>query len=379
MRWRPGSSYIPILEQPEEDTMTTIEDPRSFDPDKLMSFVFRAVDEVGATLNTALVVMGDKLGLYRALAGAGPLTPTELAERTDTAERYVREWLNAQAAGGFVDYDGESGRYTLPPEQAVALTDDTSPAYLPGFFQLALGSVIDSPRITEVARTGAGIGWHDHVGDVHEGCERFFRPGYNAHLIAEWLPALDGVVPKLERGARVADVGCGHGASTVLMAEAFPESSFTGYDYYPESVSIAHQRADEAGLGERARFETASSTTYPGRDYGLVTMFDSLHDMGDPVGAARHVRESLASDGAWMIVEPAAGDRVEDNLNPIGRAYYGFSTMLCTPSSLSQDVGLALGAQAGEARIRQVVTGAGFTHFRRVAETPFNIVYEARP
>jgi SAM-dependent methyltransferase len=359
--------------------VTTTEDVRAPDPEKLMSFVFRAVDEVGASLNTALVVIGDKLGLYRALAGAGPLTPTELADRTGTAERYVREWLNAQAAGGFVDYDPDAGRYTLPPEQAIALTDASSPAYLPGFFQIALGSILDSPRIMEVVKTGAGIGWHDHVGDVHEGCERFFRPGYNAHLLTEWLPALDGIVPKLEQGARVADVGCGHGASTVLMAAAFPASRFEGFDYHDGSIATARERAASAGLSDRVRFDVSSASAYPGREYELVTMFDSLHDMGDPVGAARHVRESLAADGTWMIVEPAAGDRVEENLNSVGRAYYAFSTLLCTPCSLSQDVGLALGAQAGEARIRDVVTTAGFTRFRRVAETPFNVVFEARP
>jgi SAM-dependent methyltransferase len=359
--------------------MTTIDQSRPVDPDKLMSFVFRAVDEVGATLNTALVVMGDELGLYRAMAGAGPLSSEEVASRTGTSERYVREWLNNQAAGGYVEYDSESGRYTLPPEQAVALTDSSSPAFLPGFFQIALGSVLDSPRIIEAARTGAGIGWHDHVHEVHDGCERFFRPGYNAHLIDEWLPAFDGVVAKLQAGATVADVGCGHGASTVLMAEAFPASTFTGFDYHGGSIATAAQRAQEAGVGDRARFETAPSTSYPGRDYDLVTMFDCLHDMGDPVGAARHVHESLAPDGTWLIVEPAAGDRVEDNLNPVGRAYYGFSTLLCTPCSLSQEVGLALGAQAGEARIREVVTSAGFTRFRRVAETPFNAVFEVRP
>jgi SAM-dependent methyltransferase len=359
--------------------MTTIDQSPAVDADKLMNFVFRAVDEIGATLNTALVVMGDELGLYRAMAGAGPLTSEELAARTSTAERYVREWLNNQAAGGYVDYDAESGRYTLPPEQAVALTDSTSPAFLPGFFQIALGSVLDSPRITEAARTGAGLGWHEHVHEVHDGCERFFRPGYNAHLIDEWLPAFDGVVAKLQAGGSVADVGCGHGASTVLMAEEFPASTFVGFDYHGDSVATAMQRADEAGVGDRTRFEIASSTSFPGRDYDLVTMFDCLHDMGDPVGAARHVRESLAPDGSWLIVEPAAGDRVEDNLNPVGRAYYGFSTLLCTPCSLSQEVGLALGAQAGEARIRDVVASAGFTRFRRVAETPFNAVFEARP
>lgn len=359
--------------------MTITDQHRDLDPDRLMAFVFKAVDEVGATLNTALTVMGDKLGLYRAMAGAGPITPSELAERSGVAERYAREWLNAQAAGGFVEYDGDGGRYTLPPEQTVALTDDSSPAYLPGFFQLALGSVLDSPRVTEASKTGAGIGWHDHVHDVHEGCERFFRPGYHANLVSTWLPALAGVTDKLEAGANVADVGCGYGASTVLMAQAFPRSTFVGWDYHEGSIETARQRAKEASVDDRAHFQTAPAATYSGGPYDLVTMFDSLHDMGDPVGVARHVLSTLAADGTWMIVEPAAGDRVEDNLNPVGRAYYAFSTLLCTPSSLAQEVGLALGAQAGEARIRNVVTSAGFRSFRRVAETPFNLVFEARP
>ena len=359
--------------------MSTIEQAAEVDGDKLMQFVFRAVDEVGATLNAALVVLGDKLGLYRALAGAGPLAPAELAERTGTAERYVREWLNAQAAGGYVEYDPASGRYTLPPEQAVALTDPDSPAFLPGFFQIAVGSVLDSPRIVEAARTGAGLGWHEHGSDVFDGCERFFRPGYNASLIPEWLPALDGVVGKLEAGALVADIGCGHGSSTILMAQAFPESSFVGSDYHEGSIQTARQRAQSAGVADRVRFEVAPAAAYSGSGYDLVTMFDCLHDMGDPVGAARHVRSTLKPDGTWMIVEPRAGDRVEENLNPVGRAYYGFSTLLCTPASLSQDVGLALGAQAGEARIRDVTATGGFTRFRRAAETPFNLVFEARP
>ncbi len=359
--------------------MTTTTPPAGIDHDKLMGFVFRAVDEVGATLNTALVVMGDRLGLYQAMAGAGPLTPAELAQRTGTAERYVREWLNAQAAGGYVDYDPDSGRYTLPAEHAIALTDASSPAYLPGFFQIALGSVLDSPRITEVAKTGQGLGWHEHGQDVFDGCERFFRPGYNANLVTAWLPALDGVVAKLQRGATVADVGCGHGASTILMAQAFPASTFAGSDYHEGSIATARQRAAEAGVSDRVRFEVAGASAYSGSGYDLVTMFDCLHDMGDPFGAARHVAQSLKPDGTWMIVEPAAGDRIEDNFNPVGRAFYSFSTLLCTPASLSQDVGLALGAQAGEARIRDVVTGAGLTRFRRVSETPFNLVFEARP
>jgi len=358
--------------------MSTVEQPVEVDGDKLMQFVFRAVDEVGATLNAALVEMGDKLGLYRALAGAGPLSPAELAERTGTAERYVRESLNAQAAGGFVEYDPDGGRYSLAPEQAVALTDTSSPAYLPGLFQTAIGSVIDSPTIIERARSGDGFGWHEHVHDVHEGCERFFRPGYNAHLVAEWLPSLEGVVDKLERGALVADVGCGHGASTILMAQAYPNSKFVGSDYHEGSIETARSRAEEAGVGDRVRFEISPAAGYGGDGYDLVTMFDCLHDMGDPVGAARHVRSTLAPEGTWMIVEPNAGDRVEDNLNPVGRAFYGFSTLLCTPASLSQEVGLALGAQAGEARIRDVVTAGGLSRFRRAAETPFNLVYEAR-
>ena len=351
----------------------------AIDMAKLEQFVFRAVDEVGVTLNTALVVMGDRLGLYRALAGAGPVTPADLADRTSTAERYVREWLNAQAAGGYVSYDPATGRYTLPPEQALALTDPDSPAYLPGFFQIALGSVLDSPKIMDAARAGAGVGWHEHVPDVYDGCERFFRPGYHANLLPAWLPALDGVVAKLQQGAHVADVGCGHGASTILMAAAYPNSTFTGFDYHEPSIATARRRAEDAGVAGRASFQVASAAAYPGRGYDLVTMFDCLHDMGDPVGAARHVRQTIAPDGTWMIVEPAAGDRVEDNLNPVGRAYYGFSTLLCTPSSLSQEVGLALGAQAGEAKIRGVVTTAGFTRFRRAAQTPFNLVFEARP
>ena len=352
---------------------------QQIDMDRLQAFVMQAVGEVGAAVSAALVVTGDRLGLYRELAAAGPLTPGELAERTGTAERYVREWLNAQAAGGYVAYEADSGRYTLPPEQAVALTDEDSPAYLPGFFQIALGSVTDSPRITEAARSGAGVGWHDHVHDVHEGCERFFRPGYNANLVSAWLPALDGVVDKLERGGSVADVGCGHGASTIVMAQEFPNSRFHGSDYHDGSIATARERAQAAGVADRVRFDTAPAAAYAGDGYDLVTMFDCLHDMGDPVGAARHVRSTLADDGTWMIVEPAAGDRVEDNLNPVGRAYYSFSTLLCTPASLSQEVGLALGAQAGEARIREVVERGGFTRFRRVAETPFNLVFEARP
>jgi SAM-dependent methyltransferase len=355
--------------------MTTIE----VDSEKLMQFVFRAVDEVGATLNAALVVLGDKLGYYRALAERGPSTPAQLAEYTGTAAPYAREWLNAQAAGNYVEYDPETGKYTLPPEHVIALTDENSPAFLPGFFQIALGTVHDTDDILAAARSGAGVGWHEHGSDVHLGCERFFRPSYHANLVESWLPALDGVVDKLTRGASAADVGCGHGASTILMAQAFPRSTFTGWDYHPESIATARERAAEAGVADRVRFEVASAQEFTGGPYDLVTMFDCLHDMGDPVGAARHVRQAIAPDGTWMIVEPMAGDRVEDNLNPIGRAYYGFSTLLCTPSSLAQDVGLALGTQAGPSRIHDVTTAGGFTRFQRVADTPFNQVLEARP
>jgi SAM-dependent methyltransferase len=359
--------------------MSTIEEPVAVNPEKLEQFVFRAVDEVGATLNAALVVMGDKLGLYQALAGSGGMTSLELARRTGVSERYVREWLNAQAAGGYVEYDPDRATYTLPPEQAMAMTDEQSPAYLPGFFQIALGAVLDSPRITESARSGDGVGWHEHNHDVFDGCERFFRPGYNANLVDAWLPALDGVVEKLEAGASVADIGCGHGSSTILMAQAYPNSTFVGSDYHAGAIETARARAEDAGVAERVRFEVTAPDEQPRGPYDLVTMFDCLHDMGDPVGAARQVRGSLKPDGTWMIVEPMAGDRIEDNLNPVGRAYYGFSTFLCTPASLSQDVGLALGAQAGEARIGDVVAGGGLTRFRRVAETPFNLVFEARP
>ncbi|MFA5711561.1 class I SAM-dependent methyltransferase [Mycolicibacterium sp.] len=359
--------------------MTVKEDTAQVDPDKLMAFVFRAVEEAGAALNCALVVMGDRLGYYRCLAEHGASTAAELAQRTDTEEHYAREWLNAQAAGSFVAYDPETGRYHLPPEQAVALTDETSPAFVGGLFQIAHGTVNDADRIIDAARTGAGVAWGDHGPDVHVGCERFFRPTYNAHLIGDWLPALTGVVPKLESGAAVADIGCGHGSSTILMAQAFPRSTFVGVDYHRESIDTARRRAAEAAPAARITFEATDGGAVTGGPFDLVTMFDCLHDMGDPVGAARRVREIIADDGTWMIVEPAAGDRVEDNLHQIGRAYYGFSTLLCTPSSLAQPVGLALGTQAGPARIEDVVTQTGFTRFRLAANTPFNNVFEVRP
>ena len=351
--------------------------PVTIDPDKLMAFVFRAVDEVGAALNAALVVMGDQLGYYRALAD-GPIGAAELAQRTSTGDKYAREWLNAQAAGQYVSYDPASGTYTLCPEYAIALTDESSPAFLPGLFQIAIGTIRDSTRIIELARSGDGLGWHDHNSDVHEGCERFFRPGYLANLVDSWLPALEGVVDKLQRGGRVADIGCGFGASTVLMASAFPASEFVGSDYHRTSIETARQRAAAAGVADRITFEVAPATGFAGSGFDLVTTFDALHDMGDPVGAARQVFEALDVDGTWMVVEPIAGDHIQDNLNPVGRVYYGFSTLLCTPASLSQSPGLALGTQAGPARIRDVTVAAGFTRFSTVASTPFNNVFEVR-
>jgi SAM-dependent methyltransferase len=349
------------------------------DPERLDALLGQAVTEFGATVNAALVVIGDRLGLYRALAAGGPLTATELAERTGTAERYVREWLNAQAASGYVDYDAATHRYGLSPEQAAILADESGPAFVGGGFQIALGAASGLERIRDAFLTGAGMGWHEHSRDVFEGCERFFEPGYRANIVDAWIPALEGVQERLETGGRVGDVGCGHGVSSILIAEAYAAAEVTGFDYHDESIAEARRRAEAAGLSDRLRFEVAAADAFPGTGYDLVASFDCLHDMGDPVAVARHVREALAEHGTWMIVDPHAGDRVEDNLNPVGRAYYAFSTMLCVPNSLSQDGGLALGAQAGEARLREVVTAAGFTRFRRVADTPFNLVLEARP
>jgi len=351
---------------------------QTIDEAKLEQFVGSMVGDLGATLNTALIRIGDQLGLYRAMAGAGPLTPAELAERTDTAERYVREWLAAQAAGGYVEYDGQSERYELPPEQALALADEDSPAFMLGGFQLAASVLADEPKLAEAFRTGEGVGWHEHDHRLFEGTERFFRPGYRANVTDAWIPALDGVEERLREGARVADVGCGHGASTLIMAAEFPESTFVGFDYHEGSIEAARRSADEAGLADRVSFEVAGAKDYEGDGFDLVCFFDALHDMGDPVGALAHVRETLAPGGTVMIVEPFAGDSVEDNLNPVGRVYYCASTMLCTPGSLDQEVGLALGAQAGEARLSEVVREAGFSHFRRAAETPLNLVLEAR-
>jgi len=351
----------------------------AIDMDKLHEFLGKAVVDFGATFNAALIRIGDKLGLYKALAANGPQTPQELAKRTGTNERYVREWLSAQAAGGYVTYDAASGKFSMTEEQAFAMADETSPVFLPGAFQVALAATRAEEALTDRFVTGQGFGWHEHHHELFVGTERFFRPGYAANLISMWIPALDGVDEKLKKGARVADVGCGLGASTVLMAKSYPQSEFWGFDYHDKSIETAKQRAKEAGVGDRIKFEVASAKSFPGRDYDFVTFFDCLHDMGDPAGASTHVHGRLKKDGTWMIVEPFAGDKLEENLNPIGRAFYGASTLLCTPASLSQEVGLALGAQAGEKRLREVVTSGGFTRFRRATQTPFNLVFEARP
>jgi SAM-dependent methyltransferase len=349
------------------------------DQAKLDAFVGRFLGDLGTALHMPTVLVGDRLGLFRAMAAGEPTSPAALAERTGTTERYVAEWLAAQAAAGYVEFDPTASTFRLPPEHAALLIDEGAPVFIPGAFQLAASTVKDEPLITEAFRTGEGVAWHDHHPDLFAGCERFFRPGYAAHLIAEWLPALDGVDVKLRAGAKVADVGCGHGASTIIMATAFPESSFVGFDYHDVSIETARRSADSLGVDGRLRFEVARAQDFPGTNYDFVAFFDCLHDMGDPVGAARHVLSTLAPDGTWMIVEPYATNRLEDNLNPVGKIYYNASTLICTPASRAQEVGLALGAQAGEERMRSVVTEAGFTRFRRAAETPVNIVYEARP
>lgn len=360
--------------QPVQGTHTTAK----FDEQKLHELLGRALVDMGAVSNAPLVLLGEELGLYQTLADHDPLTSAELAKHTGCAERYVREWLNAQAASGFVTYHADTGRYTLSAEQAMVFADENSPAFIVGGFQTALAAGRIADKLKEAFRTGGGIGWHQHDHALFHGIERFFRSSYVGNLTGVWLPALDGVEARLKSGAIVADVGCGHGASTILMAQAFPNSYFIGFDNHEESIVAARLRAEEAGVAERCRFEVASAKNFPGRDYDLVTVFDALHDMGDPVGASKHIRSTLAEDGTWMIVEPYAGDRVEENLNPVGRAYYAGSTLICTPCSLSQEVGLALGAQAGEARMRAVVTSAGFTHFRRATHSPFNLVFEAR-
>jgi len=360
------------------DEMTTVTETTPMDMQALDALVNKMVGDLGAAVNGALVVLGDRLGIFRALARSGARTSEELAEQMGLDERYLREWLSAQAASGYINYDSDSHAFSMSPEQQAVFSDPDSPAAMTGGFYSVSSVYHDEPRMAECFRTGAGLGWGDHHNCLFCGTARFFRPGYAANVVQNWLPSLDGVVPKLEAGARVADIGCGHGSSTLIMAQAFPNSHFVGFDLHPASIEAAKEHAEAQGLNN-VEFQVAKAKDFPGRDYDLVTIFDALHDMGDPTGAAQHVREALKPDGTWMIVEPIAGDSLADNLNPVGRVYYGFSTMVCTPASRSQEVGLALGAQAGERRLRDVVTQGGFKRFRRATETAFNMVLEARP
>lgn len=356
--------------------MTT--DAQDLDPARLDSILGQLVTDMGAAMNGALVLIGVDLGLWRALDDHGPATSTQLAERTGLRERYLREWLSAQAGSGYLLHDPDTGTFTLPPEHALALARQDSPVYMAGGFHL-IGSVYkDRARITDRIRTGDGFGWHEHDPELFVGTEQFFRPGYRANLVDAWLPALDGVVDRLRAGAVVADIGCGHGVSTTILAQAFPQSTVRGFDYHDASIARARELAAEQGIGN-AVFAVASAAEFPGEGYDLICYFDCLHDMGDPVGALRHAREVLAGDGTVMLVEPFARDSLTENLNPVGRMYYAASTVLCTPSSLSQPVALGLGAQAGEQRLAEVAREAGFGSFRRATETPFNLVLEARP
>ena len=350
----------------------------AIDDAKLNAFMGQFVGDLGAVMHAATVVVGDQLGLYKKLAEK-PAQVEDLARRTETDPRYLREWLSAQAASGYVQYDPSSETFSLSEEQAFALAEEGSPAFIPGAFQIAAAQFKAIPKMAAAMRTGLGLGWHEHDASLFHGTERFFRPGYAANLVSQWIPALDGMRARLEAGARVADVGCGHGASTIIMAQAFPASSFAGFDYHAPSIEVARASAAKAGVADRVRFDVATAKDFPGRDHDLVTVFDCLHDMGDPVGASAHVRQSLKPDGAWLIVEPFANDRLEDNLNPVGRIFYAVSTFICTPASRAQEVGACLGAQAGQARIARVVADGGFTRFRRATQTPFNLIYEARP
>jgi SAM-dependent methyltransferase len=357
-------------------TSTTVI-PTQIDPEKAQQFMGKVVTDCAATVSVALAVIGDQLGLYRAMSGAGPLSSTELAERTQTSERYVREWLINQAAAGYIAYDAGTGRYSLPDEQAVALLDEDSPFYLGGALMIALAMTKAEPRIRENFRTGAGMRWSEHDDYMFQGCERLFRPGYLANLVQSWIPALDGVQAKLECGAKVADIGCGHGASTIILASAFPNSRFTGFDAHPGSIERARAHAVDAGVGDRVTFEVASSTTYPGEGYDLIAFFDCLHDIGDPVNTIRHAREALAPDGTVLLVEPAAGARVEDNFNPVGQFYSGASVLVCTPNALATGAE-ALGTVATDEALAAVARQGGLSRFRRVVETPINRIFEAR-
>ena len=351
---------------------------REPNPEKLNALVGKLVNDLGVSLSGPSILLGDRLGLYKAMADGAPVTPTDLAKKTKLHERYVREWMCGQAASGYLDYDSEKDAFSLSPEQAMAFAEEGSPAFFAGAFDVVQSIYLDEPKVTEAFRTGKGVGWHEDSKCLFSGTERFFRPGYNANLVPSWIPALDGIEARLKAGARVADVGCGHGASTIVMAQAFPKSEFFAFDYHKPSIERAKVLAQEAGVSDRITFAEASAKDFPAQDYDLVAFFDCLHDMGDPVGAGKHVRETLAKDGTWMIVEPFACDDLKDNLNPVGRVFYHASTFICTPASLSQEVALGLGAQAGERRLRQVATEAGFKRFRRATETPFNMIFEVR-
>ena len=351
---------------------------REPNPDKLNELVGKLVGDLGAAIAGASILLGDRLGIYKAMADGTPVTSAELAKRTGLHERYVREWLSGQAASGYIDYHPDKNAFSLSPEQAMTFAEEGSPAFFAGAFDVVQATYLDEPKVAEAFRTGKGVGWHEHSKCLFAGTERFFRPGYNANLVQNWIPALDGVEAKLKAGANVADIGCGHGASTIVMARAYPKSQFFGFDYHQPSLDRAATLAEEAGVGDHITFEHATAKDFPAKGYDLVAFFDCLHDMGDPVGAGRHVKQTLARDGVWMIVEPFAHDNLKDNLNPVGRVFYGASTFICTPASLSQEIALGLGAQAGERRLRQVATEAGFTRFRRAAETPFNMIFEAR-
>jgi SAM-dependent methyltransferase len=349
------------------------------DEGKLNKFVGQMLGDLGGASSIAMVRIGDALGLYKALHTDGPMTCATLASRTKVNERYLREWLSHQAASGYLTYDPAAATFTLPPEQAMVFAIEDSPVYMMGGFDVMAAMLDNQPKVQAAFKTGGGVARGDQAGCLFCAVARFFRPGYHNNLIPQWLPALDGVVARLERGAKVADVGCGHGWSTVLMAKAFPKSQFIGYDFHPGSIEDAKAHAAEHGVSGNTKFEVAKAKEVPGGDFDLVTCFDCLHDMGDPAGAAAHIRTMLKSDGTWMVVEPMAGDRLEDNINPVGRLYYAGSTMVCVPTSLSQEVGAALGAQAGEAKLREVIGGAGFSSVRRATETPFNMILEARP
>src|SRR6266853_716754 len=358
--------------------MPNVSDATQVDEGRLNAFIGQMLSDLGGASSTAMVRMGDALGLYKALHAKGPMTSAELAKTAKVDARYLREWLSHQASSNYLSYDPASERFSLPPEQAMVFAVPESPVYLMGGFDLMAAMLDNQPNVQAAFKSGGGVAWGDQAGCMFCAVARFFRPGYQNHLVSTWLPALGGVVKKLEAGATVADVGCGHGWSTVVMAKAFPKSQFIGYDFHPGSIEEAQAHAETHGVSANTRFAEGLAKDYPGKDFDLVTCFDCLHDMGDPAGAAAHIRRSLKQDGTWMIVEPMAGDRLEQNLNPVGRLYYAASTMVCVPTSLSQEVGTALGAQAGEAKLREVITAGGFASVRRATQTPFNMILEAR-